>query len=111
MRPRTCDRSVAQTPATALCRGPAPSLAPGAQGSLTAVAAAAAPLPAWPRFLRSSSFTGSFTRTPWYGRGGAGPCSGPAAVKGGVTGARRPCQGLPSAGLCSPELGLSAEAA
>lgn len=39
---------------------------------LTAVGVTAAPLLAWPRFRLSSSFTGSFTRTPWYGRAGAG---------------------------------------
>lgn len=51
------------------------------QWPLTAVDVTPAPPLAWPRFLLSSSFTGSFTRTPWYGRGGAGACSGAVAAR------------------------------
>lgn len=64
-------------------------------GPLTAVGVTAVPLLAWPRFLLSSSFTGSFTRTPWYGRGGAGACSGAVAVESNVTGTCGPSQTNP----------------
>ena len=83
---------------------------------LTAVGVTDAPLLAWPRFLRSSSFTGSFTRTPWYGRGGAGACSGAVAAKRAslvlVSLCRQsPAQGAhsPPGSACSPKLCLKVQ--
>lgn len=83
---------------------------------LTAVGVTDVPLLAWPRFLRSSSFTGSFTRTPWYGRGGAGACSGAVAAKRAslvlVSLCRQPpAQGArsPSGSACSPKLCLKVQ--